>query len=125
MAIKGRRGYTKHGYPIVWLRKNTHEECMKKLEANAKKVTKGLSFKKRKIGGIEFQITSNDYCITLQVENTKTYYTTLGALAEGFKRILIRRKIKNAGMMTDLQKLIQIEKDTAKEIRALFTEGKV
>ena len=122
---KGRRGYTKWGYPIVWLRSNSHEECMKKLKEKDLNFTKKVISKQKKISGFNFQVSGDDNCITLKIENSKTYYSTLAELAEGFKRILVRKKIKNAGVMTDLNKLIYIERETAKEIRALFAEGDV
>ncbi len=61
---KGRRGYTKWGYPIVWKRSNTHEECMAKLKAQQDAFQAGdsgsgsvpppVGAKVHSVGGVDF-----------------------------------------------------------------------
>ncbi len=104
MAEKGRRGYTKDGYPIVWLKKFSHEECLAKLKQDKVKtgepveLEKEISIKRGKVAGLKFRVFSADtYNITLEVDGHKTYHSSIEQVALALKNAIERKKVQDFG----------------------------
>ena len=106
---KGRRGYTKFGYPIAWLRKFTHEECLQKLEGgdvkpsgavsakvlSSKDDEKGVTFE---LGGVGFKIQVQERSYTLHVAgfSEPKYISTFSSLLTSLRESIIKAKLAEA-----------------------------
>lgn len=116
------RGFTKHGYPIQWLRGYTHEECMDFLAQNIKPpksntrrvktadtgqiVSVNKSSKEVmtfEVGGHTFEVSSDKHCYTLSFRGRTTYYGMFSELLAAVRQALIRHKLAESakeGMIT-------------------------
>jgi len=138
---KGRRGYTKSGYPIVWKRfakkkVNTegktdeeieaeiHAICMARLVGqevsqqtqDAIAVVKKRSGKKKQDTKIDFVISADSHCLHLKFNGRTTYHCALEDLADSFYKQLVIKKVKNRGFVKDLSVLKEIAIASRKEI---------
>jgi hypothetical protein len=140
MQKKGRRGYSKHGYPIVWIRfekakidtkgktdeeisAEVHANCMAKLlgqEVNSttlnaiSKVKKG--FKKNKNSKVNFIITADNYQLHLKYKGRTTYHTDLPGAVESLYKQLVITKVANRGFVKDLATLKEIAIEAKNEV---------
>jgi len=137
---KGRRGYTKSGYPIVWKRfakkkvdtegktdeeieAEVHAICMARLVGqevsqktqDAIAVVKKSSKKKRKTK-LDFVITADSHCLHLRFNGKTTYHAALEDLADAFYKQLVIKKVKNRGFVKDLSVLKEIAIASHKEV---------
>ena len=122
-----KRGWTKFGYPIVWKKKLTHEQCLERLKE--KGLTKidpvkeqgGKTIKEGKVGGIKFRIWSTDlYNINLTTEGHTTYHRDLVEVAQALRRSLEKRLIQDEGTITSLAKLVVLAQHSHDIIEKAF-----
>jgi hypothetical protein len=138
---KGRRGYTKSGYPIVWKRfakkkvstegktdeeieAEVHAICMARLTGQEVHQTtqKAISAVKKKTGRgkkktkLDFVITADSHCLHLKFNGKTTYHAGLEDLAESFYKQLVVKKVKNRGFVKDLSVLKEIAIASRKEV---------
>ena len=140
---KGRRGYTKSGYPIVWKRfarkkvdmegktdeeieSEVHAICMARLVGQEVHIStqKDISVSKslKKKGGsstkLEYTISADSHCLHLKFNGKTTYHATLEDLAESLYKQLVVKKVKNRGFVKDLAILKEIAVASRKEVVA-------
>jgi hypothetical protein len=118
MEVKTRKGYSHHGYPIVWLRNNSHEECMKKLKerelepvsVNDIETEEVLAQRERKfiISGQEFIIGMDQRQYILKYNNKVTYYTDFDILLKNIKNCLLKKELKNDNGIINIDSILSI-----------------
>jgi hypothetical protein len=140
---KGRRGYTKSGYPIVWKRfarkkvdmegktdeeieSEVHAICMARLvgqevhPSTQKDISVSKSLKKKggSLAKLEYTISADSHCLHLKFNGKTTYHATLEDLAESLYKQLVVKKVKNRGFVKDLATLKEIALASRKEVIA-------
>lgn len=147
--MAGRRGYTVHGYPIVWLRHTRkrlaaehstswarlseeeqnaliHDACSVRFneqEEYAKAdgpIKPGKGKKKRRVGKLSFEIKADAYNLSLTVDGHTTYHEQLSGVAKKLHKKLVLSKVRDAESITSVEELIKIERECTKEILAAF-----
>jgi len=138
---KGRRGYTKSGYPIVWKRfakkkvdtegktdeeieAEVHAICMARLVGqevsqktqDAIAVVKKKSSKKSQKTKLDFVISADSHCLHLKFNGRTTYHAGLEDLADSLYKQLVIKKVKNRGFVKDLSILKEIAISCRKEV---------
>ena len=138
---KGRRGYTKSGYPIVWKRfakkkvdtegksdeeieAEIHAICMARLVGQevSQKTQDAIAIVKKKTGEkgrtskLDFVISADSHCLHLKFNGKTTYHAALEDLADSFYKQLVIKKVKNRGFVKDLSILKEIAIASRKEV---------
>ena len=138
---KGRRGYTKSGYPIVWKRfakkkvdtegksdeeieAEIHAICMARLVGqevsqktqDAIAIVKKKTDKKGRKSKLDFVISADSHCLHLKFNGRTTYHAALEDLADSFYKQLVIKKVKNRGFVKDLSILKEIAVSCRKEV---------
>lgn len=124
--LKVRKGYTKHGYPIVWLKKMSHEECMKKMASEGmtpqapEEFVASEPIKKGEIAGLEFVISADNHGVILDMDGKRTYHSDIKGCAWTIKKFVELKKIRDIGSVNSLEKLLKVMKDTEKEFAKVW-----
>jgi hypothetical protein len=140
------KGYTKHGYPIVWLRfakkslsktveewarlskeeqsALAHEQCMAKLESgDGNFADNSTAVKtKRKNQTIEFELRADDRCYHLTINGKTLYPRDMKSAARIIQKEVVRNRIRNKGVLSSLNELIEVTKGASVEVEKMFLD---